>query len=73
MAKVVTAFADNSGAIHAAPIDAILVDLTAVLGRIGAEGGLTTGLAQIILEKRSEIEMIFADFDAMTAATEARP
>lgn len=73
MAKVVTAFADNSGAIHAAPIDAILVDLTAVLGRIGAEGGLTTGLAQIILDKRTEIETIFADLDAMVALTEAQP
>lgn len=67
MAKVVTAFADNTGAIHASPLDAILVDLSAVLGRIGAEAGITTGVARLILEKRVEIERIFADFDAMDA------
>lgn len=72
MAKVVTAYADNSGAIHASPLDAILVDLSTVLGRIGAEAGLTTGVARLILEKREEIEEIFAEFDAMDACAEGR-
>lgn len=71
MAKIVTAYADNTGAIHASPLDAILVDLSAVLGRIGAEAGITPGLARLILEKRPEIEQIFADFDAMDAHQDA--
>jgi hypothetical protein len=63
MAKLAFAFADNSGALHANPEDAALADLSAVLGRIGAESGITNGLAKMILEKRSEIEQVFADLD----------
>lgn len=67
MAKVDTCYRDNSGARHDTPEDAALADLTNALGRIGNEGGITPGLAKLLLEKRAEIEQAFADFDAMRA------
>ncbi len=68
MAKIVPAFADDSGAIHLTAEKAVLADLSAILGRIGAEAGLTNGLAQTILDKRSDIERIFAQADDIAEA-----
>lgn len=70
MAKVATAFADNQGKLHPTPEAAVLADLTVILGRIGAESALTAGLAQRIIEKRTEIEAVFADLDAMAGAAQ---
>lgn len=66
VAKVATAFADNQGKLHSTAEAAVLADLSVILGRIGAESGITSGLAKCIIEKRAEIEAVFADFDAMT-------
>lgn len=66
MAKTIPAYADNQGNLHATPVDAALSDLSAVLGRIGAESGITSGLAKCIIEKRAEIEAVFDDLDMMT-------
>lgn len=71
MAKVVPAYVDNQGSLHATPVDAALSDLSAVLGRIGAESGITSGLAKCIIEKRVEIEAVFGDLDAMIANHQA--
>lgn len=68
MAKVATAFADNEGKLHPTAEAAVLADLSVILGRIGAEGGITAGLAQLIIEKRGEIEAAFADLDVMAGA-----
>lgn len=70
MANVAQAYADNGGTLHAAPQDAAVADLTMVLGRIGAESGITAGLARMILDKRPEIETVFADLDLMRAHAE---
>lgn len=67
MAKVALAYADASGATHATPENAALADLTVLLGRIGAESGMTAGFAKTVLDKRAEIEVVFADLDAMRA------
>lgn len=67
MARIITAFADNNSQIHTSAEQATLADLAAVLGRIGAESGITGGLAKLILEKRREIERVFADFDTISA------
>lgn len=72
MAKPATAFADNHGKLHATAEAAVLADLQAILGRIGAEGGLTAGLAQLVLEKRPEIETVFAELDEMTGGHHAQ-
>lgn len=69
MAKITHAFADNRGALHLTAEAAVLADLTVILGRIGAESALTAGLAQRILEKRSEIEALFQEFDQMVGGT----
>lgn len=66
MAKLVTAFADNMGCKHDTAQEAAVSDLMVVLGRIGgAQGGITEGLAKCIIEKRAEIEAVFADLDRM--------
>lgn len=70
MAKVSTAYIDNSGALHSTPTDATLADLATVIGRVGAEAGLTMGLAKLVLEKRPEIQQVFADHDLMVANEE---
>jgi len=70
MAKVANAYADNCGVLHTTPHDAAVADLTTVLGRIGAEAGITAGLARMIIEKRPEIETVFADLDLMRAHDE---
>lgn len=67
MAKVAYAYADNTGTLYGTPEEAALADLAAVLGRIGAEAGITGGLARMILEKRADIEKVFADLDDMGA------
>jgi hypothetical protein len=65
MASVVSAFADNNGNLHSNPVDAVVADLSMILGRVGNDSGLTAGIARILIEKRSEIEAAYADFDAM--------
>lgn len=67
MARISIAYADNRGQLHASAEQAVLSDLTAILGRIGAESGITSGIAKCLLEKRAEVEQAFADHDAMIA------
>lgn len=65
MAKSIEAYLDNRGNLHLTPNSAIIADLAAVLGRVGEEGGLTEGVARLILERRAEIEQAFADLDEL--------
>ena len=65
MARAIEAYKDERGNLHDSPASAIVADIAAALGRVGDEGGLTNGVAKLILEKRSEIEQAFADFDML--------
>ena len=65
MARAIEAYQDGRGNLHDSPTSAIVADIAAALGRVGEEGGLTNGVAKLILEKRSEIEQAFADFDSL--------
>lgn len=65
MAKAVEAYRDDKGNLHHSPTAAVIADIAAALGRVGDEGGLTNGVAKLILEKRREIEQAFADFDML--------
>ena len=65
MAKSIQAYLDNRGHLHTSPTSAVIGDIAAALGRVGDEGGLTEGVARLILEKRVEIEQAFADLDSM--------
>jgi hypothetical protein len=65
MARAIEAYQDERGNLHDSPTSAIVADIAAALGRVGDEGGLTNGVAKLILEKRSEIERAFADLDSL--------
>ena len=72
MAKSIEAYRDERGNLHDSPTGAIIADIAAALGRVGDEGGLTNGVAKLILEKRSEIERAFADLDALESKAAGR-
>lgn len=65
MAKSIEAYVDNRGNLHMTPKSAVIGDIAAALGRVGEEGGLTEGVARLILDKREFIERAFADLDSM--------
>ena len=65
MASIVEAYKDGRGNLHLDPSSAIVADIAAALGRVGDEGGLTQGVARLILDKRSDIEAAFADLDRL--------
>jgi hypothetical protein len=65
MAKPIEAFRDERGNLYTSPELAIVADIAAALGRVGDEGGLTSGVARLILDKRREIEQAFADLDRL--------
>ncbi|MEY4501231.1 MAG: hypothetical protein RIS52_1121 [Pseudomonadota bacterium] len=65
MASVGTAFFDAKGQFFKCPEDATISDLASILGRIGEADGLTQGIAKILLERRDDVERIFADHDGM--------
>jgi hypothetical protein len=67
MAKAVEAYRDERGNLHDNAVNAVLSDLAAALGRVGDEGGLTPGVARLVLEKRADIERAFADLDHLIA------
>jgi len=69
MATVISAYKDSRGNLHLDPSSAIVADIAAALGRVGDEGGLTQGVAKLVLEKRSEIEAAFADLDNLQGNT----
>lgn len=66
MATQCIAYQDRKGVLHSTPDKATLEDLAAVLGRVGEEGGMTAGVAKLILDKRADIERIFAEYDKLT-------
>lgn len=68
MAKPVQAYEDERGNLHTSAELAIVADIAAALGRVGDEGGLTSGVARLILEKRRELEQAFADLDRLSGA-----
>lgn len=72
MASECMAYRDAKGGLHSSAERATLEDLAAVLGRVGDEGGMTSGVARMIFDKRTEIERIFAEHDAMLEAAPAK-
>lgn len=67
MAKSIEAYRDERGHVHDSPEEAVIADIAAALGRVGDEGGLTNGVAALILEKRTAIEKAFTDLDRLAA------
>ncbi|MFN3748843.1 MAG: hypothetical protein ACK4SJ_09180 [Sphingorhabdus sp.] len=73
MAHTGTGYFDSKGQYFRTPSEATISDLAGLLGRVGDGESLAPGIAYIILEKRVEIERIFADHDAMLAVQAQSP
>ena len=56
MARTIEAYVDDRGHLHTSPSTAVVADIAAILGRVGDEGGMTSGVTALILEKREAIE-----------------
>ena len=67
MARIGRGYFDRKGHFFKTPRDATVSDLAAVLGQIGDGESLAPGIAHTLLERRAEIEALFADHDVMMA------
>jgi hypothetical protein len=71
MARTGTGFFDRKGHFFKAARDATVSDLAGLLGQIGEGESLAPGIASLLLERRTEIEALFAEHDAMFKEEEA--
>lgn len=60
-------FFDRRGQYFKNPEDASISDLSALLGKIGDGDSLAPGIAHLLIERRADIEQIFAELDQMKA------
>jgi hypothetical protein len=67
MAHTGTGFFDRKGNFFKSARDATVSDLAALLGKIGEGESLAPGIANMLLERRVEIEQLFAEHDQMLA------
>lgn len=65
MAQKGDAFFDGRGKFFKTPEEATQSDLSHLLGQIGEGDSLAPGIAFMMLDRRKEIEEIFAQHDAM--------
>ncbi len=70
MARSGTGYFDRKGHFYKTPRDATASDLAALLGQIGDGESLAPGIAHKLLERRPEIEALFAEHDAMMVEAE---
>ncbi len=67
MARKGTGFFDARGHFFNSPEEATVSDLASILGKIGDGESLAPGIACTLLDRRGEIERLFAEHDAMMA------
>ena len=67
MARKGTGFFDAKGRYFKTPEEATVADLAGILGKVGDGESLAPGIAQMMLERRSEIERLFSEHDMMMA------
>ncbi len=67
MARKGTGFFDRKGQFFKTPEEATRSDLAAMLGKIGEGESLAPGIAHTLLERRGDIEALFAEHDEMMA------
>ncbi len=65
MAKKGMGFFDRKGHFFRNPKEATASDIASLLGQIGEGESLAPGIAHLLLEKRSELEVLFAEHDEM--------
>ena len=68
MARSGMGYFDRKGNFFKTPRDATLSDIASILGQIGEGESLAPGIANTLLERRADIERLFAEHDAMMAA-----
>lgn len=71
MAHTGTGFFDRKGNFFKTARDATVSDLAALLGKIGDGESLAPGIANMLLERRADIEQLFAEHDQMLEEEEA--
>ncbi|MEM7689588.1 MAG: hypothetical protein AAF291_11250 [Pseudomonadota bacterium] len=67
MAKSGRGYFDRKGQFFKTPREATVSDLAALLGQIGEGESLAPGIAHTLLERRADIEALFAEHDDMMA------
>lgn len=67
MARKGTGYFDRKGHFFKTAKDATASDIAALLGQIGEGESLAPGIAHLLLERRADIERLFAEHDAMMA------
>ncbi len=65
MAHTGTGFFDRKSNFFKSAREATASDLAALLGKIGDGESLAPGIANMLLERRAEIEQLFTDHDLM--------
>ncbi|MCM0000745.1 MAG: hypothetical protein NBV68_15310 [Erythrobacter sp.] len=65
MAHTGTGYFDRKGNFYKNARDATVSDLAAMLGKIGDGESLAPGIANMLLERRADIEQLFAEHDRM--------
>ena len=65
MARKGTGFFDRKGHFFKTAREATASDFAGLLGQIGEGESLAPGIALVLLDKREEIERLFAEHDAM--------
>jgi hypothetical protein len=73
MARKGTGYFDRRGHFFKTAKDATASDIAALLGQIGDGESLAPGIAHLLLERRTDIERLFAEHDAMLAEEETIP
>jgi hypothetical protein len=65
MAHIGNGYFDKRGHFFKTPEEATVSDIAAILGRIGDGESLAPGIAQMLLDRRADIEEVFVQHDAM--------
>ena len=65
MARSGRGYFDRRGHFFKSPREATVSDLAALLGQIGEGESLAPGIAHTLIDKRGEIEALFAEHDMM--------
>ncbi|MEM1051253.1 MAG: hypothetical protein AAGI28_04085 [Pseudomonadota bacterium] len=65
MARKGTGYFDRRGHFFKTAREATASDIAGLLGQIGDGESLAPGIAQMLIDKREEIERLFADHDSM--------
>ncbi|WFL77270.1 hypothetical protein P7228_14965 [Altererythrobacter arenosus] len=71
MARQGIGFFDSRGAFFKTPEEATVSDLAALLGKIGDGESLAPGIAHMLLDRRADVERLYAEHDTMITEAQA--